>query len=73
MLVTAEFIEDKYLKDGWQAAEAEWPEAARLAFRSIDKEGVPTAVLKTEELGWVVIQSSGQGPYLLWSERPQPD
>lgn len=30
--------------------------------------GLPTGIGKDEKLGWFVLQTSGQGPYLIWSE-----
>lgn len=44
-----------------------WNEAPDIARFQAD-EGVPTAIGKHPTLGWYVIESSGQGPYLIWSE-----
>ena len=30
--------------------------------------GVPTAIGYHEPLGWYVLQTSGQGPYVIWPE-----
>lgn len=34
-------------------------------------QGVPTGIGYDETLGWFVLQTSGQGPYLIWSEREE--
>ncbi len=31
-------------------------------------EGVPTGIAKHPRFGWFVIQTSGQGPYVIWEE-----
>lgn len=33
------------------------------------KLGIPTAVGYDETLGYYVIQSSGQGPYIIWKQK----
>jgi len=44
----------------------EAPEEARLIAERESKQGVPTGISHDEKFGWVVLQSSGQGPYLIW-------
>jgi hypothetical protein len=52
---------------------AEWwtcgapPEAVALATGESALR-VPTGIAHDPILGWVVIQSSGQGPYIIWQE-----
>jgi hypothetical protein len=41
------------------------PEAVEL-FTSESSDGVPTAIVHHPEAGWFVIQTSGQGPYIIW-------
>ena len=42
-------------------------EAVRLAHEETDLH-VPTGIVYDESLGWVVLQTSGQGPYIIWQE-----
>jgi len=42
-------------------------EAVALALEET-RQGVPTGIAKHPENGWFVIQSSGQGPYIIWPE-----
>lgn len=42
-------------------------EAIRIA-REESSQGVPTGIAFDPKRGWVVLQSSGQGPYLIWQE-----
>jgi len=46
------------------------PDAVALA-RAESESGVPTGLAHAPRLGWVVLQSSGQGPYVIWSEREE--
>lgn len=43
-------------------------EAVKIA-REETHLGVPTGIALDPKQGWVVLQSSGQGPYLIWQER----
>lgn len=47
----------------------EAPKSARLLAEEESAHGVPTGIAFDPEHGWFVIQSSGQGPYIIWSER----
>jgi hypothetical protein len=39
------------------------------AVKVLEKEnGIPTAIAHHAEYGWFVIQTSGQGPYIIWSQ-----
>jgi len=42
--------------------------AVELAKRESDT-GAPTGIAKHPTLGWFVIQTTGQGPYIIWEER----
>lgn len=33
------------------------------------EQGVPTGIGYIDDIGWYILQSSGQGPYLIYSER----
>jgi hypothetical protein len=49
----------------------EWSKAPAAAFEvamQSHAEGVPTGIAFHSELGWFVIQSSGQGPYIVWED-----
>lgn len=52
--------------------EKDWPEEVPLEaiqqYREGIDEGVPAAIAKDPEFGWVVIQTSGQGPYFIWPD-----
>jgi len=42
------------------------------AVKIFEKEkllGIPTAISKHPKAGWFVIQTSGQGPYVIWKEK----
>jgi len=41
------------------------PEAVQL-FNEESKSGVPTAISHHPDEGWFVLQTSGQGPYIIW-------
>jgi hypothetical protein len=47
-------------QDEWDKA----PQEAQNTHKTSTEEGVPSAIGKHPELGWYVIESSGQGPYL---------
>lgn len=42
------------------------PEEARKLALEETAQGIPTAIGFHPILGWVVFQTSGQGPYLIW-------
>ena len=44
----------------------EVPAAARDLAKAETAEGVPTGIAHCPEQGWFVIQTSGQGPYVIW-------
>lgn len=45
------------------------PKKALWIFDEETKQRVPTAIGYHSDIGWFVIQSSGQGPYLIWQQR----
>lgn len=50
---------------------SEWHRAPIVAYELAEKETaqrVPTGIGHDAVLGWYVLQTSGQGPYLIWSE-----
>jgi hypothetical protein len=44
------------------------PEDAKRIFKEETAQRVPTGIGYQVDLGWFVLQSSGQGPYLIWQE-----
>ena len=46
-------------------------EALRLA-KEESATGVPTGITNHPKYGWMVLQTSGQGPYLIWTEQKLP-
>lgn len=61
MRPTAGELENFIVKDHTGAP----PEAVQL-FESESRDMVPTAIAHHPEAGWFVIQTSGQGPYIIW-------
>lgn len=55
----------------WDTREDIPAEALRLAKKE-SATGVPTGITNHPKYGWMVLQTSGQGPYLVWSERDLP-
>lgn len=47
----------------------EAPKKALALYESETAIGVPTAIAYDKKHGWFVIQTSGQGPYIIWSEQ----
>ena len=54
-------------------AAADAPQEALQVLFEESKAGVPTAIAHHPELGWFVIQTSGQGPYIIWPTEPVPE
>ena len=59
---------EKYLihPDEWETCGA--PSEALDLAKDESSQGVPTGLVKHPEHGWFVLQTSGQGPYIIWSE-----
>ena len=45
------------------------PDAAKKLYQKEVKVGIPTAIGYDDKLGYYIIQTAGQGPYLIWQER----
>ena len=50
--------------DQWDNPEV--PEEARTLAKSEARTGVPTGIAKHPERGWLVLQTAGQGPCVIW-------
>lgn len=59
--------------EGYMISRDEWdlcgaPEEAVRIAREETAQGIPTAIAKHPSKGWFVIQTAGQGPYVVWDE-----
>jgi hypothetical protein len=51
---------------------SDWPCAPKAAYELAleeSKQGVPTGIAYHPTEGWFVLQTSGQGPYIIWQEK----
>jgi len=56
----------------WETREGIPAEALQLAQKETANK-VPTGIAQHPKYGWVVVQTSGQGPYIIWSEQELPE
>ena len=54
----------------WAAIAHNYPQWLR---KQMDLKDAPIGFGYDEEVGWFSLESSGQGPYMVWSEKVQDD
>jgi hypothetical protein len=61
-------LEERLLPRYAELYDVDIPEEAKTIYQSETAQRVPTGIGYHDGLGWFVLQSSGQGPYLIWQE-----